>query len=135
MLCRHALVEEPRAFWVGQFAHERLDVFAQARQGESNINQDGVEEKRRAKGERGKGKGEKGKGKGKPFASALPLYPFPFTLRLLDVVVERKLQRVRAHAHRVDLALALVADPAFNQARREHVALEKKLVVGFQRGE
>src|SRR2546423_4839929 len=51
----------------------------------------------------------------------------------LDVVVEREFERVRSHTHRIYLAFALVADPAVDELRREDLALQEKLVVGFER--
>src|SRR6185295_6086823 len=51
----------------------------------------------------------------------------------LDVVIQRELEWMRAHAERRDLAIALVSNPALDQLRAEHVTLEQEVVIGFQR--
>src|SRR5437868_8443305 len=47
----------------------------------------------------------------------------------LDVVIQRKLHRVRAHAHDVDLALAFVINPTLNQLLAEDVTFEQERVI------
>src|SRR6266545_4455853 len=65
-----------------------------------------------------------------------PYAPSLFVVVLgLDVVVEVELPRVRAQADRVDLALALVADPGLDHVGGEDVALEHEGVVLLQRVE
>ena len=63
---------------------------------------------------------------------ACVLLPSCFEL-MLDVVIHRKLQRVRAHAQRLNLLLAFIRDPTVDQRRSEHVALQEELVIGFER--
>ena len=50
----------------------------------------------------------------------------------LNIVVQRKLERVWAHAERRDLSITLVSNPALDQLRTEHIALEQEVVIGFQ---
>src|SRR5271156_5522569 len=51
----------------------------------------------------------------------------------LSVVVQRELHRMRPQANRVDLVLALPADPGLDQVLAEHAALQEELVIGFER--
>ena len=50
-------------------------------------------------------------------------------LGLLDIEVQRKLQRMRTHAQWSDLFVPLVVDPTLNQLRTEDVAFEKEVVI------
>ena len=52
--------------------------------------------------------------------------------RHLNVVVQRKLQRMRTHAQRRDLTIALVRNPAIDKLRAEHVALQQEVVIVLQ---
>src|SRR4029079_18337556 len=56
-----------------------------------------------------------------------------YFLHCLNIVVQRELKRMRAHAERRDLAIALVCNPALDQLRAEYVTLEQEVVIGFQR--
>src|SRR3989475_2031656 len=50
-----------------------------------------------------------------------------------NVEVQSELIRVRTQLHRLELLLALVLDPGFDQVLGENSALEQKLVVAFER--
>ena len=50
----------------------------------------------------------------------------------LDVVIKRKLQRMRTHSQRIDFAFTLVIDPAFDQLRTEDVAFQQEVVICFE---
>ncbi len=51
--------------------------------------------------------------------------------RLLDVVVEEELVRMRSQPHRIDLLAPLVADPSLDQVLGKHLSLEQKLMILF----
>lgn len=51
--------------------------------------------------------------------------------RLLDVIVEEELVRMRPQPHRIDLLAPLVADPSLDQVLGKHLSLEQKLMILF----
>ncbi len=50
----------------------------------------------------------------------------------LDVVVHRKLQRMRPQPEGRDLMLAFVSYPAFNELRSKNVTFKKEVVIGLK---
>lgn len=56
----------------------------------------------------------------------------PMTSGRSQVVVQRELVGMGTQPDRVDLLLALDLDPAFDQIRGEHAALQQIIVVGLQ---
>src|SRR5947208_11797434 len=57
------------------------------------------------------------------------LYSLLSTLHLLNIVIHRKLQRMRTQAQRRDLVLAFVRYPTLDQPLGENVALEQEFVI------
>ena len=51
----------------------------------------------------------------------------------LNIIIQRELERMRPHAQRLNLTISLVVDPAFDQLWTENVALQQKVVIGFER--
>ena len=61
-----------------------------------------------------------------------PSNPLNLKSPLLNVVIQRKLIRMRPYAHRIDFLLPLVFDPRAQQVFGEDVAFQQELVVGGQ---
>src|SRR4029453_9506049 len=93
--------EEFRAVWVRQITKEKVDSII------ARLHRPILQEQERQRQEQERQGQEQQAGAGR--SCLLRGAPAPV---FLDVVVQRKLQRMRAHSQRSDLTISLVADPA-----------------------
>src|SRR4051812_29405612 len=80
----------------------------------------------RQRSRRGGPQNENATGRREPTRGVLTLLRCSEAERRLDIVVEIKLVRRRAHADRVQLLRALEVEPLVDRVLREHVAAEKE---------